>query len=338
MAAEPFAMNRRKFSLGALLALTGACNPGTEIRARAVDGLWTVYRDRFVDPSGRVIDTGNGNISHSEGQSYGMILALHAGDREAFTRIAEWTQATLLRDDMALHSWRYDPRQPNAVSDPNNATDGDIVIAWALALAAQRWQRTDWAERAAAIRAAIRAHCVLDRFGRKLLLPGIEGFAAAGQVVLNPSYFVWPALDHFAKLDGKAVWGPVIADCEALAGLARFGPHRLPTDWIKVTGTSQIAPADDRPPRFGYDAIRVALYGTIGLRSAITAPIAAWWRGRLGAGKAIPAWIDVTTGQEADYAVSEGGAAIVARLLGAPPPPRLSSDYFAASLQMLARL
>lgn len=338
MAAERFALNRRKFSLGALLALTGACNPGSETRARPVDGLWSAYRDRFVDASGRVIDTGNGMISHSEGQSYGMILALHAGDREAFTRIAAWTQATLMRDDVALHSWRYDPRQPNPVSDPNNATDGDIVIAWALALAGQRWKQAEWTERAAAIRAAIRDRCVLDRFGRKLLLPGIEGFVSPGQVVLNPSYFVWPALDHFAGVDGRAIWGPVIADCEALAGLSRFGPHRLPSDWIRVTAAREVAPALDRPSRFGYDAIRVALYAAIGRRGAIAAPIAAWWRQRLAAGQAIPAWIDVVTGQEADYAVSDGGAAIVARVLGAPPPPRLSNDYFAASLQMLARL
>lgn len=338
MVVEPFVLNRRKFSLGALLALTGACNPGSEIRAHPVDGLWATYRDRFVDRSGRVIDTGNGMISHSEGQSYGMILALHANDREAFTRIAGWTRATLLRGDVALHSWRYDPRQANPVSDPNNATDGDIVIAWALAQAAQRWKHADWAEQAAAIRAAIRARCVVDRFGRKLLLPGMDGFVTAGQVVLNPSYFVWPALDQFAQLDGKAVWGPVIADCEALAGLSRFGQHRLPTDWIKVTGSAEVAPADDRPPRFGYDAIRVALYGAIGRRGTITAPIEAWWRSRLAAGRAIPAWVDVITGQEADYPVSDGGAAIVARLLGAPPPPRLTSDYFAASLQMLARL
>lgn len=338
MAVDGPALDRRLFALGTLLALTGACNPEGEIRAHTLDSVWTRYRDRFVDSSGRVIDTGNGNISHSEGQSYGLILALHAGDREAFERIADWTRRTLLRSDVALHSWRYDPAAANPVADPNNATDGDIVIAWALALAARRWKRADWAEQAAAVREAIRRRCVLDRFGRKLLLPGAEGFVAPGHAVLNPSYFVWPALDQFRSLDGAATWGPVIADSEALLALARFGPHALPADWIRVTGRSEVSPAPDRPPRFGYDAIRIALYGALGRRATLTAPIAAWWRRRLAASQPIPAWIDVVTGKEADYAVSEGGAAIVARLLGTPPPPRLSEDYFAASLQMLARM
>lgn len=29
---------------------------------------WSAYKGAFLDPGGRVIDTGNGNISHSEGQ------------------------------------------------------------------------------------------------------------------------------------------------------------------------------------------------------------------------------------------------------------------------------
>ncbi len=97
-------VDRRTFSLGALMALTAACNTApSQGRAQQVnDPFWTLWRDRFVAPEGRVVDTGNGRISHSEGQSYGMILALRAGDREAFERIAKWTQDTLGREDMAL--------------------------------------------------------------------------------------------------------------------------------------------------------------------------------------------------------------------------------------------
>jgi endoglucanase len=42
-----------------------------------------------------------------------------------------WTERTLLRGDVALFAWRYDPRAPNPVADTNNASDGDMLIAWA---------------------------------------------------------------------------------------------------------------------------------------------------------------------------------------------------------------
>lgn len=333
-------VDRRKFSLGMLVAFTAACNPGgNQGRAQQVtDTFWVQWRDRFVAPEGRVIDTGNGRISHSEGQSYGLILAERAGDRDAFERIAKWTQDTLGRDDMALHAWRYDPRQPSPVSDPNNATDGDIVIAWALARAGKRWGQAAWLERAAQIRKAIRQHCVISRFGRTLLLPGITGFAEGPQVSLNPSYFVWPALDHFAKVDGAATWGPVIRDAEAVTRLSHFGAHNLPSDWVWMTGHDQVAPAADKPPRFGYDAIRMPLYAVIGGRTALVQPVADWWRSCLAQHRALPAWVDVITGEEANYALSSGGAAVAARLIRTAPPPVLDTDYFSASLQMLARL
>jgi len=340
MAVERAGVDRRTFSLGLIMAMTAACNTGgNQGRAQPVaGGFWPLWRDRFVAPDGRVIDTGNGRISHSEGQSYGLILALHASDREVFERIATWTETTLGRQDVALHAWRYDSRSMDPVSDPNNATDGDIVIAWALSLAGERWGRSDWLERSRQIRQAIRSRCVIARYDRNLLLPGLVGFAEPARVTLNPSYFVWPALDRFAKLDGTTVWGPVIRDCEEITRMARFGTHQLPTDWIAVTGAKSVGPALDKPPRFGYDAIRVALYAVLGRRTALVAPVADWWRSCVAQHRALPAWVDVYTGEEAPYAVSNGGAAIASRLIGSPAPAALDTDYFAASLQMLAQL
>src|SRR5487761_2690925 len=57
--------------------------------------LWQDWSKRFVRPSGRVVDTGNHGISHSEGQGYGMLLAVAAGDRPAFDRLWAWTRANL---------------------------------------------------------------------------------------------------------------------------------------------------------------------------------------------------------------------------------------------------
>jgi len=303
------------------------------------DPMWTSFRDLYLAPEGRIVDNGNGGISHSEGQSYGMLMAVLNNDRPAFEALLGWTEAHLARVDVALYSWRYDPRQANPVTDTNNATDGDTVIAWALAKAARQWDMPTWEKRSAQIRAAIRDRLVVERAGQHLLLPGLVGFDHGAAVTINPSYFVWPALDDFRRFDGPGRWEPVIATCEALIGAARFGDHKLPTDWIYVRNDGVILPAPDKPAQFGFDAIRVPLFAVAGHRAGLVAPITDYWRAKMQAGQPIPAWIDVQTGAEAPYPLSAGGMDVVKRLLGEPllAHEALAADYYGCVLQLLAR-
>lgn len=330
-------VDRRSFALGAFALLTSSCARAGERRMAVKNERWAQFKSAFLDPSGRVIDTGNGGVSHSEGQGYGLWLALRAGDRQAFDSILGWTEATLARKDLALYSWRYDPRQSVPVADRNNATDGDIFLAWAMAQAGEVWKESALTARSEEIRAAILSHLVIDQFGRRLLLPGLEGFASANVVTVNPSYFVWPALDKFRQLDGDDVWGTVITDSEKLLTAARFGPRNLPVDWLDVTASAGVTPAASKPPRFGFDALRIPLYALAGGRQRLAAPVIDCWRAYVRAGRAIPAWIDVRTGQEAEFALSPGGLAIASKALNLPSPQPLSSDYYAASLQMLTQ-
>lgn len=92
---------------------------------------WSEYKQHFILPEGRVVDNGNNQISHSEGQGYGMILADVYDDKETFDQLWNWTKSHLQRQDNSLFSWRYDP-QKHQVSDRNDATDGDVLIGWAL--------------------------------------------------------------------------------------------------------------------------------------------------------------------------------------------------------------
>jgi len=246
-----------------------------------------------------VIDNGNGTISHSEGQGYGMLLASLNNDRETFDSLATWTAQTLARDDMALHSWKYDPRETVAVVDRNNATDGDILIAWAPARAAKQWNKPAYARSSAEIRSAIRTRLVVERAGHLVLLPGLEGFADAHRTVINPSYYIWSTLDAFASLDGDAVWAPVIDDGVKLLTAARFGPLALPVDWFEMAADGKLSPAHDKPPRFGFDAIRIPLYASAGRGMAVAEAVMAWWRSTLSSGAQVPAWIDLQSGETA---------------------------------------
>src|ERR1043165_8046912 len=95
------------------------------------DAEWTAYKARYVRAEGRVVDTSNGSVSHTEGQGYGMLLAVHYDDRQAFDEMWAWTRANLVRPD-GLLSWRWRPDASGnggKVDDANNATDGEILIA-----------------------------------------------------------------------------------------------------------------------------------------------------------------------------------------------------------------
>jgi endo-1,4-beta-D-glucanase Y len=165
-------------------------------------------------------------------------------------------------------------------------------------------------------------------------MPGMEGFTFPDRVTINPCYYLWSALDTFVRADPRGPWRTVVADGEFLLKAARFGTYQLPTDWIDVSLGGVVSPADGRPPRFGYDAIRVPLYAVASGRTALIAPIQAYWRALPA--DAIPAWIDVVSGEVAEYSQSDGARAVVNRVRNLPQSTNLANDYYAAVLQCLA--
>src|ERR1700726_973301 len=152
---------------------TAKADPHTRmLEADWVMDAWRTYQSKFISPEGRVIDDANGGISHSEGQGYGMLIAVRAGDRAGFDRLWTWTRANLeLRGDY-LAAWRWDPAHEPHVADRNNATDGDLLIAWALADAGAKWRVPAYTDAARGIADAVGSRAIIpSRFG-PLLLPG----------------------------------------------------------------------------------------------------------------------------------------------------------------------
>ena len=305
---------------------------------------WLKYRDRFVGDDGRVRDTGNKDISHTEGQGWAMLFAEAFDDRASFDRIWNWTRDTLKQSDSALFSWRWDPNSENPITDANNATDGDMLIAWGLARAARHWHSPEYREAAHRIVVDIRKKLITRVAGHLVLLPGTDGFTQKdGTVTVNPSYYIYPALEEFPHLDSSAEWRRLRYDGLALLAKARFGQWGLTPDWIALDQAGEVVPAS--PPRFGYDAIRVPLYLIWG-REATTQRLAAvlkYWDGF--ADKPVPAWVDVTSGAVAPFPAPSGFQAIIdlarPRLHGkAPALPQIADtdDYYSASLILLADL
>lgn len=330
-------LNRRHAVTGALALGAGLAAPVAACAKVNGDADWRAFKRRFLAADGRIIDTGNGAISHSEGQGFALLLAQAHGDRRAFDLIWGWTRRTLQRPD-GLFAWRYDPRENPAVNDPNNATDGDIFLAWALLRAAAQTRNTDYAQASARIRGAIGRRLIARWDGLSLILPGLEGFLAAEVVTYNPSYFIAPAVQAFHAAAPDEGWDGVLRDGLVLAERARFSHLGLPTDWTQHGVGGAVTPAPGRPPRFGFDALRAPLYLAWGgyMGHAQVQAARSFWTPYLIGRAPPPAWVDVTNGTQADYGLSSGGQALAAMVCGLARPALQFEDYYSAALGLLA--
>ncbi len=133
-----------------------------------------------------------------------MLFAVAANDKDTFDALWHWTKSTLMRDD-GLFSWRYRPCVDNSaacIDDPNNASDGEILIAWALLRAHEQWGVRTYLEDAKAIVGAVEQKLLITNSNSVVLLPGEYGFtseqAGKDSLQLNLSYWVFPAITDLA--------------------------------------------------------------------------------------------------------------------------------------------
>jgi endoglucanase len=274
-----------------------------------------------------------------------MLLAVAANDRAAFERIWAWTRANLMVRDDQLIAWRWEPGQRPAVSDMNNASDGDILIAWALAEAAELW--ADVAHRASGRRIAVEIGRKLALFKSPhgaLLLPGVSGFSTDDRPdgpILNLSYYVFPAFARLGAVAPEIDWAGLSQSGLDHIKRARFGESGLPTDWISLRDGAP-RPADGFAPQFSYNAIRIPLYlawAGLGDWEHYSA-FHAW-----AVGKRALATVDVKTGRDVDRLQDRGYASIGVLLACAidrtPAGPEFRAlreveHYYPATLHLIA--
>ena len=239
---------------------------------------WSDFKDTFISPDGRVIDYCQKQISHSEGQAYGMLLAVVNNDQELFEKLWSWSKKNLQvrgNDNLLCWSWGRRPNGQWQVLEYNNASDGDLLSTFALLLAAEKWGKKEYHEEATKIAKSLVNDLLLRRDGRWFLLPGYRGFVHKDQLDLNPSYLIFSAFKKCSALEGP--WTELIQDSRRLLKKSLFSPLKLPADWVRYeSGVVQLHP--ERGERFGYDAIRVPLYLA--------------WEGML---KELPKWNNVLT-------------------------------------------
>ncbi|MCC6734501.1 MAG: endoglucanase [Bauldia sp.] len=322
--------------------LSPAASQGDDLSVGARD-FWPAYKARFVDPGGRVIDNANGSISHSEGQGYGMLLAYLAGDEAAFRQIWRFTDRQLYVRPDGLAAWRWDPNATPPITDLNNATDGDILIAYALALAGEAWRDPSLTADATAIAEAIGRETIADNGTFTYILPGVWGFKATDRSdgpVVNISYWVFEAMPVLSRLAPAYPWEAVTSSGIALLDQSRTGPAELPPEWSSL-GNRTPRPAAGFDRVFGYNAIRIPLYL---MRSGLATPglIAPFLRNRTANGSSAVVLLD--TGATLEPLSDPGYRMVLAAadcaVNGTPVPGNLLTFepvlYYSATLYLLS--
>jgi endoglucanase len=243
--------------LGLWLMLIARCE------AAPTDAAWHHFKTRFISGDGRVLDVKQGAISHSEGQGYAMLLAEHFRDRPLFDRLWTWTRSNLQVRHDALLAWRWGQRENGEwlVADYNNATDGDLLVAYALYKASERWGEARYAVEARRIVQDIRRHLAVHLDDHVLILPAYTGFAGPAGFSFNPSYFIAAAYRKFATFDDAVFWRRAEEGGRYLLQRACSNHSFLPADWLGV-GDRTPSTGEQRGRRFGYEAIRGFLYAS----------------------------------------------------------------------------
>ncbi len=299
--------------------------------------LWEQYKANFISNDGRVIDYYQDLISHSEGQGYGLCLSVLYDDKTTFEKIWRWTKDNLKVRADNLFAWQWGKR-PNGewkVIDYNNATDGDVLIAYALLRAHEKWHDTSYRSEAVTIVRDIRTSLSITWYGHLFLMPGYYGFNKESGFVVNPSYQILPAFRYFAKEDQRTFWEKIYRDSLFLLGRSCSGALCLPADWMLLTTDGRISVAAIGNPYFGNDAVRILLY--LSLEKTPQYP--------KGAGKMLdiykrtgylPLWVDLEKDSLSPQAAPAGYYAIYALVARRSGDSALSAKLFQEAKEKLS--
>lgn len=225
--------------------------------------LWEQFKRDYLQ-EGRIVDASDPRrITTSEGQSYGLFFALVANDRGAFAELLQWTEAHLAEGDLTgqLPAWLWgrDATGRWQILDANSASDADLWISFALAEAGRLWGEHRYASLGYLLaRRIIAEETVVDRGGKRLLLPGRVGFSKGEDSYrLNPSYFTLQLFDALEFHYPVQPWAEVAA--ASLAMLQAGARGGLLPDWMLLrNGHVQTPSAGDAEG--SYDAIRTYLW------------------------------------------------------------------------------
>lgn len=228
------------------------------------DGL--VHRPKSETPGDAV----------SEGQAYGMMVALYVNDQAGFDAIWDAAEKNMWNDGNGFYDWRW---QDGKVTANGMATDADQDIALMLIFADALVSKGIWKAHTSpkGVGYKARAQAILNTLWSKgvnagALRPGAnwggggtcsngQGSWACGEHV-NPGYFSPASYRIFKDFDKSHAWGDVVEKSYALIAKSPGYAKGMIPDWMNLDGSYPTASALGYNPfdggkGFYKDAIRV---------------------------------------------------------------------------------
>ncbi|MET4051368.1 endo-1,4-beta-D-glucanase Y [Frigoribacterium sp. PvP054] len=244
---------------GAGADATGTPGTGTPTpQARTATEIGQDFLDDYVDDDGRVVRRDQGDDTVSEGQAYGMLVAVAVGDEKRFDAIWTWTQDELVRPD-GLLAWQW---KDGAVVDDMPASDADVDAARALVLAGSTFDRPDLTTSGVDLGTDVLDEMTVSTDVGRILLPGPWAMGP-GPWSYNPSYASPATFAQLGEASGDPRWAELEAGSRAVTTNI-LASTALPSDWAQVRqdGTTVPLPSADGSSgsvQYSYDAGRLAL-------------------------------------------------------------------------------
>jgi endoglucanase len=231
------------------------------------------FLGHYVEPDGRVVRRDEGSDVVSEGQAYGLLIAVALGDEARFRSIWDWTREHLRRPD-GLLSWRW---SDGRVTDPNSAADADLDAARALILAGRRFGASDLGQEGRRLGAdLLRAESATVGAapapppeavppGHWLAGPGLltvaGNWATTAPHAFAPGYFSPRAEREILRASADRRWLDV-SRTQRVLSWQLVGAGTLPPDWATVDASGHAVPTGPPaggPSQFGLDAARLPI-------------------------------------------------------------------------------
>lgn len=233
---------------------------------------WNVYRKKFIQHDGRVMDFFSENATTSEGQSYALLRAVWLNDKPSFDLIWAWTQQNIQnRENDVLFAWKWGEDANSGewkTLDSTQASDADQDIALALLMANKRWEEARYKQQALAILDDFWRYNVVNSKIGPVVLPGGDWYrtdtAIPVSTILNPSYFSPATYRLFAEVDASHPWQQLASTSyKVIQKSQTLGKTKLSPDWVMLnrsTGDVYLQNDFDRysaqRSNFGYEAVR----------------------------------------------------------------------------------
>jgi endoglucanase len=191
-----------------------------------------------------------------------MFFAVSYGDYKTFLLIRDWLNKNIELNKNDLYGWKWGKRADGSwgMLDLNNATDGDMWIAYSMLLAYEKWSDEAILRDAKKLIEAIKKYTIIKVAGKNLLLPSQFGFVKEDHIKLNPSYTIPFIFDKFAIYDHDEVWKALVFDSIDMFRGSAVGNLKIHPDWIKLDLVTLKYDYFENESIFGFDSIRTPLF------------------------------------------------------------------------------